>query len=113
MILPDGSVNRLTMSDIMTRDVIAVEPENTLREVLDALIAHGITGAPVISSGHVLGVITRADIVEFLASTPAVPSLRPQLAEWGEIESDREETPDEESCNYFRGLWQDSSADVV
>jgi CBS domain-containing protein len=113
MIIPESSVNRLTMSDIMSRDVIAVEPENTLREVIELLITRGITGAPVISAGHVMGVISRADIVDFLASTPPVPSLRPQLAEWGEIESDREETPDEESCDYFRGFWQDSSADLV
>ncbi|MEX2284094.1 MAG: CBS domain-containing protein [Gemmatimonadota bacterium] len=103
----------LKLRDIMSREVIAVEPENSLREVIDVLTAYGITGAPVKSGDRIMGVISKSDIVDFLASTSPIPSLRPQQAEWGEIEREIDELPDDESCVYFRGMWQDSTADVV
>jgi CBS domain-containing protein len=107
------AIARLTVADVMTRDVITVEPEQTLREVVDILADRGVSGAPVVAGARILGVISKSDLLEFLAATPAVPAAR-SFSEWGEIESAPEELEgDEEASAYYRDLWDDAGADTV
>jgi len=96
----------------MTRKVVTVQPEDTLREVVDTLIKQRVSGAPVMSGGTIAGVISRSDILEFLATTPAVPTTTPQFAQWGELESD-EDQEDEQATSFYMDLWEDAGADVV
>ncbi|HEX5365145.1 MAG TPA: CBS domain-containing protein [Acidimicrobiales bacterium] len=50
--------------DVMTTHVVRVVPTATYDEVVDLLLAHGVSGAPVTdASGHLLGVVTEADLV--------------------------------------------------
>jgi CBS domain-containing protein len=50
--------------DVMTKDVIVVGPEASLREVAAILAERGISGVPVVDDeGGVLGVVSEADIV--------------------------------------------------
>jgi CBS domain-containing protein len=53
----------MRVEDRMTRDVVAVAPGATLKEVADLLIEHGISGVPVCSDGRVLGVVSESDIL--------------------------------------------------
>jgi len=53
----------VTVRDLMTRDVLAVDPEMTLTQVERQLINHGVSGAPVVQGGVVIGVVSRADFV--------------------------------------------------
>jgi CBS domain-containing protein len=53
----------MRVEDRMTRDVVAVAPGTTLKEVADLLIEHGISGVRVCSDGRVLGVVSESDIL--------------------------------------------------
>lgn len=60
----------LRLTDIMSRDVLTLPPETTIREALEKLSASRMSGAPVVENGKVIGLISVADIVGFLAETP-------------------------------------------
>jgi CBS domain-containing protein len=51
------------VAQVMTRNVITVAPETPLRDVARLLTDHGISGVPVVEEGHVLGIVSEADIV--------------------------------------------------
>lgn len=52
------------IADIMTRDVITVKPETTLRELARLLSEKNINGAPVVDdAGATLGVVCESDLV--------------------------------------------------
>jgi CBS domain-containing protein len=54
----------MRVADVMTTQVLTVQPETTLKEVAELLGARGISGAPVVdASGLVLGVVSEADIL--------------------------------------------------
>jgi CBS domain-containing protein len=107
----------LRLSDIMTRHVVVATPEMTLREAADVFAAHHISGAPVVSGMHVVGVVSAADILELAASerTAAHPSgAQPRDMEWTEPPGD--EKPESESAptgSYFNDLWATASDDVT
>ena len=61
--------------DIMTRDVITVGPEAPVEEIVRLLLAHRISGVPVVdASGRVAGVVTEADLI--VRERPDVPRSR-------------------------------------
>jgi CBS domain-containing protein len=52
------------VADVMTRDVITVTPETTLRELASILSEKHINGVPVVDDkGNVLGVVCESDLV--------------------------------------------------
>jgi len=52
------------VKDLMTREVVTIAPETSLRAVAETFLARGISGAPVCDAeGHVLGVISKRDIL--------------------------------------------------
>lgn len=52
------------VADVMTRDVITVTPETTLRELASILSEKNINGVPVVDDkGNVLGVVCESDLV--------------------------------------------------
>jgi CBS domain-containing protein len=52
------------VADVMTRDVITVTPETTLRELASILSEKHINGVPVVDDkGNVLGVVSESDLV--------------------------------------------------
>ena len=54
----------MRVDDLMTRDVVSVSPETTLKEVAAKLVEHRISGLPVCDpDGTVLGVVSEADIL--------------------------------------------------
>lgn len=104
----------LTLGDIMTRDVVTVSPDLSLRDAMDVLTSRHITGAPVVSNGRVIGVVSLTDLAEFAAATPGVPTERPELAEWGDFD-ERVDWPEGEDppSAYFAQLWDDAGAEVA
>ena len=60
----DSPIHALCVSDVMTRDVVAVAPETSLVTVARLLSEHHISGAPVVDgSGRAVGVISASDLV--------------------------------------------------
>jgi CBS domain-containing protein len=54
----------MRVEDLMTKDVVTVTPETTLKEVASLLVEHRIGGVPVCSAdGAVLGVVSESDIL--------------------------------------------------
>ena len=50
--------------DVMTSDVVSVGPEATYGEIADRLLAHDVSGLPVIDDdGTLHGIVTEADLV--------------------------------------------------
>jgi acetoin utilization protein AcuB len=63
----------LAVSDIMTRDVITIEPDATVGQLVMLMIEHKIGGLPVVQPGasskqlELLGIVTETDIFQMLA----------------------------------------------
>lgn len=52
-------------SDIMTREVITVQPETTVQQLAQIFASHSISGAPVVDQeGLVVGVVTESDLID-------------------------------------------------
>jgi CBS domain-containing protein len=54
--------------DIMTRRVITVDPDTPLQEIANLLEGHGIKRVPVVKDDQLVGIVTRANLVQALAS---------------------------------------------
>jgi CBS domain-containing protein len=68
------------VSDLMTRDVVTATPETPLQEIVNLLEKHRIKRVPVVKDGHVVGIVSRADILQALTSCePSAASTRDDL----------------------------------
>jgi len=57
-----------TVADIMTRNVITVAPETPLRDIAELLEKNSIKRVPVVKNRQVIGIVSRANLVQALAS---------------------------------------------
>jgi CBS domain-containing protein len=63
----------LAVSDIMTREVITIEPDATIGQLVMLMIEHKIGGVPVVQPGaspkqlELIGIVTETDIFQMLA----------------------------------------------
>lgn len=104
----------LRLQDIMTRDLVTLSPEHSVREAMSILTSKHISGAPVISNQTVVGVVSLTDLAELASSAPGVPTERPEMAEWGEWDEPIDLPEGEEPpSSYFEQLWDDSGAEVA
>jgi len=52
------------VSDLMTRQVITVQPETPVAEIARAMVQHDVSGVPVVDhDGHLVGIVTETDLV--------------------------------------------------
>jgi CBS domain-containing protein len=56
------------VSDVMTRKVISVGPEAPLHEVATLLEKHSIKRVPVVENGQLVGLVSRANLIQAVAS---------------------------------------------
>jgi acetoin utilization protein AcuB len=63
----------LKVRDLMTRDVLHVAPNATIRETAELLATEHVSGAPVVRLGKVVGMISARDLLDFIAALPADP----------------------------------------
>lgn len=61
--------------DVMTRSVITTGPETTISEIATLLEKNGIKRVPIVKAGKVVGIVSRANIIQALASA-AKPALQ-------------------------------------
>jgi CBS domain-containing protein/anti-sigma regulatory factor (Ser/Thr protein kinase) len=59
-------VYELKIGDIMTRKLITVSPETTMREVKQDLRDHRISGLPVMREGQLVGIVSIEDLIRAL-----------------------------------------------
>jgi CBS domain-containing protein len=65
-----ASLNYPTARDMMSAPVITVTEETNLREIARLLTTHRIKRVPVVRDGHIVGIVSRADLVRALAAEP-------------------------------------------
>jgi CBS domain-containing protein len=108
----------LRLRDIMTTDLVTLDPNVTIREAMDVLVSRRISGAPVVAGGEVIGVVSATDLLQFAAALPGVPTereLTPDLYDDVEtVDAAIEPDPDDDPAGvYFTGLWDDVGGTVV
>jgi CBS-domain-containing membrane protein len=55
----------LTAADVMTKDIITVKKETTIRELAELFAQHRISSAPVVDdNGEMIGIVTETDLIE-------------------------------------------------
>ena len=67
------------VSDVMTRNVVTIEPEATLRRAAGVMRGRGVGCLPVIDDGRLVGIVTTSDLLSALAkgaTHPAPPDQR-------------------------------------
>jgi CBS domain-containing protein len=51
-------------ADVMTRNVVSLQPETTVFQAADLMLEHRISGLPVVDSdGHIIGIVTEGDFL--------------------------------------------------
>jgi CBS domain-containing protein len=56
------------VADVMTRDVITAAPNASLREIANLMEKHGIKRVPIVDNDKVVGIVSRANLMQALAS---------------------------------------------
>lgn len=107
----------LQLRDIMTTELVTVSPEMTVREVMEILARHHVSGAPVVSGDALVGVVTGTDLMAFASALSGVPTERDMQDQWGEIgEPALEESiddGDEAASAFFSEMWDDAGVEVT
>lgn len=57
----------IQIASCMTTDVITVSPKCDIFDVLDKMVAHHVSGIPVVDDGQMVGIITERDCMKLLA----------------------------------------------
>ena len=75
-VIYDPDTGRLPVEDVMTRSVLSVDEGALLSDVASLFIQHRIRRVPVLRDGHLVGLITRRDVLRYIIES------RPQLDEF-------------------------------
>lgn len=66
-----------TVSDVMTRNVVAVRPSTPLKEIVRRLDAQGLSAVPVVDDeGRLAGIVTDADVLRVGNAPPEIARSR-------------------------------------
>src|SRR5687767_504781 len=72
----NGDPAMLRLRDIMTREVVTVAPDLSVRDAMELLTSRHISGAPVLSNRKIVGVVSLTDLAELASGSPGVPTER-------------------------------------
>lgn len=104
----------LRLRDIMTTELVTLDPELSLRDAMSTLATKHLSGAPVVSGSTVVGVISLSDLADFAATLPGVPSMREASPEPLDFEIDEDlGEGDEPAGLFYSEMWDDTGADLV
>ena len=65
VVLLGKSPEEIKVQDVMTKDLITINPDNTLEEAADLMVNHGIKKLPVIEGGRLVGIVTATDLIAY------------------------------------------------
>jgi CBS domain-containing protein len=102
----------LRMRDIMTRRVVTLEPQMTLREAMEILVARNLSGAPVVSGDKVVGVISAGDLLSFAAAPSRNEEREPTIVEEWDEPAEWEDDEASESASFFTDMWDEHTEDT-
>ena len=69
-------LDKIKISQVMTRNPIMVQPDNTVDEVAQILENYKISSVPVVEAGDLIGIITQSDIFKALKTLTGVSFLK-------------------------------------
>jgi CBS domain-containing protein len=58
-------VQGLTAGDIMSQPVVTASPDDDLRQAARTMLVHSVKRLPVVSEGHLVGLMSRADLMRY------------------------------------------------
>jgi CBS domain-containing protein len=116
----------LRLRDIMTTNVITLDPDATVRQAMELFASRRISGAPVVAGADVVGVISASDLVQFAATLPGrstdrdtTPDAHPDAFADFSTDDDREASlsdsneDDDPTALYFTESWDNDDASIV
>jgi CBS domain-containing protein len=65
--LKNGSMTELSVSDVMTADVVTVPPTESAVLVAKIMVEKHINRVPIVENDKVVGIVTRGDIIKAVA----------------------------------------------
>src|SRR6476469_6917867 len=69
-----------TLGEVMTRDVLSVEPSDTIGEAAEKMTSHGVGAVAVSDFGRMIGIFTERDLMRAVAGR--VHSTEARVREW-------------------------------
>jgi CBS domain-containing protein len=88
----------LTAREVMQFHVVSIQPDATVRELVQLLDEEGITGVPVLNrGGRILGVVSATDVMRLAAHEMEIPAGQPS---WEPVLLP-EEADQEDGASYF------------
>lgn len=69
--------------DVMTCQVICVQPTTSVRDLSETFLEHNISAAPVVEDGKLIGFVSQTDIVELDLHLQSDNSLESRMEETG------------------------------
>jgi CBS domain-containing protein len=107
----------LRLGEIMSRDVITVTPDTSVRDAMELLAKREVGGAPVVSGNEVVGVVSIGDLITLAADVGGVPTERDDQADWGDwaeqTTAEEVEAGDLSDSAFFSEMWSDAGAEVT
>lgn len=104
----------LRVQDIMSTDVVTVNPTTSLREAAELFARRHIGGAPVVEGHRVVGVVSTSDILSFAASAPDPhPAAADDDGDWETPELLAHWDDSDDAASFFAERWAFSDADTV
>jgi CBS domain-containing protein len=90
----------MKLRDLMTRDVLTLQPDDTLRDAIELFSSSHITGAPVVENGTVVGVVSALDVMDVAADAAGAAGLE-LPGTWSTDDSDEDADAGAEVASYF------------
>ena len=72
--IPDGEYvtqHGLKVAEIMTREIVSADPEMSVSDAAALLLHHQIKRIPIVQHGKMIGLVSRANLVQALAMLAA------------------------------------------
>ncbi len=66
-------IARVTVTEVMTKSVIVVEPDRDIRDAARIMLEHKIGALPVLEGDRLVGILTETDLVRAFAAREAAP----------------------------------------
>jgi len=92
-----------TLTEVMTPAVKAISMDATLKELAEFFIEEAVSGAPVVGSDRLVGVVSVTDLIEFDAEGRGQPTYETASAR---MEPTEEWPQEERSSAYFSDPWE-------
>jgi CBS domain-containing protein len=67
LLLYDPNVKGKTATDLMTTEIVHFDEDENLMTIFESLVQRSFRRVPILSDGHLVGIISRRDIIKFLS----------------------------------------------